>query len=175
MESAEFLKQLNLDLIKIASFDSTNLTLIKKCVDLFKNIIISTGMTSIKQIDDIMNVIKDDINLILLHCISSYPMDPLDAKLANIPILKKLYTCEIGYSDHSSSIEVPLYAIAAGANVIEKHFMLENDDCVDSSVSITKTKFKEMIQEGNRIKLILGDSEFGVRESEKNLLQFRRF
>jgi len=175
IESAEFLSELNIDTAKIASFDSTNIALIEKCVDLFENLIISTGMTSIQQIDEIIKKIKLETNLIILHCISSYPMDPSEARLANIEKLKSLYKYLIGYSDHSSSIEVPLYAIAAGAKVIEKHFMLENDKCVDAPVSVSKNDFKIMVGKGNEINSIIGLPEFGVRDIEKELLAFRRY
>ena len=176
IESAVYLKSIDVDVAKIASFDTTNLALIEKCIDLFQDLIISTGMTSIEQINNVVNRIKEDTNLIILHCISSYPMAPYEARLTNINTLKNLYNNHtIGYSDHSSAIEVPLYAIAAGAQVIEKHFMLENDKCVDEPVSITKNIFKNMVTEGNKICSILGKKEFGVRDVEKNSLVFRRY
>lgn len=176
IESAIYLKSINVDVAKIASFDTTNIELIEKSIDLFQDLIISTGMTSIEQINNIVDRIKEETNLIILHCISSYPMAPHEARLTNINTLKSLYDKHtIGYSDHSSAIEVPLYAIAGGAQVIEKHFMLENDKCVDEPVSITKNIFKNMVTEGNKICSIMGEKEFGVRDVEKNSLVFRRY
>jgi len=175
IESAIYLKSVGINVAKIASFDTTNIDLIEKCIDLFEDIIISTGMTSIEQINKIVSLLKENTNLIILHCISSYPMAPNEARLTNINTLKNLYNHIIGYSDHSSSIEIPLYAVAAGAQVIEKHFMLENDSCVDESVSISKKQFNNMVIKGNEIYHILGKEEFGVRDVEKNLLAFRRY
>lgn len=175
IESAFYLNSINVDIAKIASFDATNIDLIEKCIDLFEDLIISTGMTSVEQINNIVSRVKEKTNLVILHCISSYPMAPNEARLTNINTLKNLYKkYTVGYSDHSSSIEIPLYAIAAGAQVIEKHFMLENDSCVDKPVSVSKEDFKKLVNKGNNISNIVGKEEFGVRDVEKSLLAFRR-
>ena len=94
----------------------------------------------------------------------------LSNKLAN------KFDCIIGQSDHTNDIDVPLFAVAAGAQVIEKHYKIDDKmDCIDSPVSITEVQMKTLINQIRRLELILGIEDFGVRESEKPILEFRRF
>ena len=176
IESAEYLGEIGIKLAKIASFDTTNINLLKKASSIFDTLIVSTGMTSIKQIDNFIDILKtNNCKPIILHCISSYPMEVSEARLSNIPYLLSKYPHLVGYSDHSPGIKIPLVAIALGAKVIEKHFMLENDDCIDKPVSITKKMFKNMVEQSSDIHKMIGDSMFGVRDVEKEALTFRRY
>lgn len=177
IESVDFLSSIGVSIGKIASFDTTNTDLISHAASKFNSLIFSTGMTSLLQINECLKlIVKNKCEPIILHCISSYPLDAKDARLSNINYLKENYgEYKIGYSDHSNGIKIPLYAISLGANIIEKHFMLENDDCIDRPVSISKIKFKEMVTEANLLIEIMGNQEFGVRDAERSALTFRRY
>ena len=174
-ESASFLSKLDCNIAKIASFDSSNNILLNHSSKLFKTLILSVGMTTIEEIDNFVEVLKsNNCNPVILHCVSSYPMNYSDARLVNINYLSSKYPFLIGYSDHSTGIQVPLYAIAAGAKVIEKHFMLEDDDCIDKPVSIDVNLFKKLIEESKILNSILGELSFGIRESEQQTKIFKR-
>lgn len=176
-ESVQFLDSIGVEYYKIASFDVVNHILLEKVSKTKKPIILSVGMSNLKEITDAYNIIKSNNNKIaLLHCISSYPTMERDANLAVIFKLKKLFDCVIGQSDHTNDITVPLYAVCAGAQIIEKHFMIDKSmKCVDSSVSITETQMSKMVNQIRHIEKIFGNDELEAIPAEKNTLQFRRF
>ena len=110
-----------------------------------------------------------------MHCISSYPLNPINANLNVINKLKDNYDSLIGYSDHTNSIEVPLYAAAMGAQVIEKHYTTNKSyKCVDKPVSIDEKQMAKLVKELDFLSKILGDKKMGIREVEKDSKQFRR-
>jgi sialic acid synthase SpsE len=110
-----------------------------------------------------------------MHCVSSYPLDPEKSDLLCIKSLMNNFNCLIGYSDHTQGIEIPLYAVAIGAQVIEKHFKIDNKmNCVDKNVSITENEMKKMV---NKIRLLensLGTGKLHLRKNEKDIIQYRR-
>jgi N,N'-diacetyllegionaminate synthase len=176
-ESVAYLQSINCDLYKIASFDVVNLALLREVASTGKPVIMSVGMATREEIDTARQLLKkDEGHLVLMHCVSSYPLREENANLAAIYSLQELYEdCVIGYSDHTSGVDVPLMAVAAGAQVIEKHFKIDEDmDCVDSSVSITETQAREMMVAIRRIETVFGSGELGVREAEKAITAFRR-
>ncbi len=175
-ESAYFLDDLGVKLFKIASFDISNLELINCVLGFKKSTIISTGMSNLKEIENIFKIYKKrSIKLYILHCISSYPNKEHNSLLSNIEFLKKKFNCNIGLSDHTNGIKIPIYANLLGANIIEKHFKLNKDHkCVDSSVSITGDQLKKLAKEINNIDKILGQPKFGIRTSEKGSIIFKR-
>jgi|TARA_B110000483_G_scaffold54722_1_gene68275 pseudaminic acid synthase len=127
-ESAvEFLQKLNCSIYKIASFEMTDLPLIKKVVQTKKPIIISTGAASMKEITESYNYAKKcgARDITLMYCVSNYPSKNSDFNLNNIRILKKKFTCKVGFSDHSKDNRIAIAAVAAGAEVIEKHIALD--------------------------------------------------
>lgn len=176
-ESVEYLNYIGVNIFKIASFDTVNLKLLKKIASLKKTIIMSVGMSNLKEIKKAYSIIsKKNKDIALLHCISSYPTNENDANLNCLNVLKRNFDCVIGQSDHTNDIYVPLLAVARGAKVIEKHYKVNSHmKCVDSPVSITEIQMKKMISEIRRIEKIFGDNKLGVRNSEKNTKQFRRF
>mgnify|MGYP006101155575 CR=1 FL=1 len=175
ISSASFLNKIGVKIFKIASFDVANTKFLKK-ISKFKNIfILSTGMASEKEIKKSISIFKKNKReLILLHCISSYPNKEENSNLACLDSLKK-FGVPVGLSDHTNDIFVPTIAKAMGVNVIEKHFMInKNDKCVDSPVSITEKQMSLLVQNLNRIDNIMGDSQLKLRDSEKNSIIFKR-
>ena len=128
-ESAvDFLEKLKFPMYKVASFEMTDIPLIKKIALTKKPMIISTGMASMKEIELTFNTAKKfgARDITLLYCVSNYPSKNLDFNLNNIKILKNKFKCKVGLSDHSKGEKVAVAAIAAGAEVVEKHIALEN-------------------------------------------------
>ena len=154
-----------------------NRRLLLKVAESGKTVIMSVGMATLKEIEMAYDTLRRGTkNIALLHCISSYPTKEGDANLAAIYTLKERFDCIIGQSDHTNNIVVPLYAVAAGAQIIEKHYMIDdNMECVDGPVSITEEQMKKMIGEIRRIEKIFGTGEFGIRKAEKDITVFRRY
>ena len=175
-ESADYLEDLGVDILKIASFDVTNYKFLRHLAK--KNIptILSVGMADMHEIEEAEKILTDKSQYItLLHCISSYPTNANDANLSSIYTLKNKFNCVIGQSDHTNDIEVPLYAIAAGAQVIEKHYMIdENMECVDSPVSITQNQMTRLVQNVKKLEKIIGDGFLGMSEVQAGATIFRR-
>ena len=177
IESLNVLESIDCDIYKLASFDITNQELLKEVAGTGKPVILSTGMSSLEEIKNAYEILRGGTNKItLLHCISAYPTKQQDANLAAIYELKENFECVIGQSDHTDGIQVPLYAVAAGAQVIEKHYKLDDKmDCVDAPVSITEAQMKRMVAEIRRIEEIFGEGELGVRKAEEETKVYRRF
>jgi len=175
-ESVEYLESIGTDLYKIASFDITNHSLLAEVAKTGKPVIISVGMSNLDEIREAYRLLsKGTENIAILHCISSYPTQEKDAKLSNLVKLQKEFDCIIGQSDHTNDIKVPVYAAAAGAQILEKHFKIDEEfECVDASVSITKFQMNELIKNVRELELIFGNEKFGIREVEKNTVPFRR-
>ena len=176
-ESTDFLGNMGCEILKVASFDSINLKLLRKVAEKKKQIIISTGMTSEKELLDALTILKSSgKKTIILHCISSYPLEEKDSLLSNIQYLKsKFKNHQIGYSDHTAGIKIPILAAVAGAKYIEKHFTIDGiREGPDHPVSINTKKMKKMISEIRQTELILGEPYLGIRESEHGIVQYRR-
>lgn len=176
-ESVEYLESIGTDLYKIASFDITNHRLLAEVAKTGKPVIISVGMSNLDEIRGAYRLLsKGTENIAILHCISSYPTQEKDAKLSNLVKLQKEFDCIIGQSDHTNDIFVPLCAVSAGAQIIEKHYKIDkNFDCIDAPVSITEEQMKKLVDETKKIEMVFGDEEFGLRENEKSAEPFRRF
>lgn len=175
-ESVEYLDSIGVDLYKVASFDVVNLELLRELASTGKPVIMSVGMADRREIDLAYKTLRSGTqNIALLHCVSSYPLEENHANLAAIYQLQDLYDCVIGYSDHTPGIEVPLMAVAAGAQVIEKHFRIdEKMDCVDAPVSITENQTRTLVNEIRRLEAILGTGELGLTKPQEGALLFRR-
>ena len=151
--AVDFLENLNCPMYKIASFEMTDLPLIKKVAQTKKPMIISTGMSSLKEIDETFNAAKKHgaKEIILLYCVSNYPAENKDFNLNNIQILKNKFGCKIGLSDHSLDNVIAISSIAAGAEVIEKHIGLDGQRSgLDIKFSLKGKKikvFKNLINE----------------------------
>ena len=135
--AVDFLEELNVPMYKIASFENNHFPLLKKVAKTGKPIIMSTGLATLKELKESVNYLKKNgcKSLALLKCTSSYPADPKDLNLRAIQKLKKVFGCEIGFSDHSIGIGAAISAINYGATIIEKHFTLNKLKGVDGKFS----------------------------------------
>lgn len=175
--SVDFLESLDVPCYKIASFEITDIELIRYVAATKKPLIISTGMASISEIHDAVSAAKESGNseLILLKCTSTYPADPENSNILTIPHMKKLFSCDIGLSDHTMGIGVSVASIALGCAVIEKHFTLDrHDGGVDSSFSMEPSEMKQLVIEAKRAWQALGCVNYSISEKEKKSLMFRR-
>ena len=177
-ESAvDLLESLNCQIYKVASFEINHIPLIKKIAKLKKPIIISTGMANLKEIDMAYQTAKRNgaKEITLLYCVSNYPSKFSDYNFNNINILKKKYNCKIGFSDHSTDNKVVAAAIAAGAEVIEKHIALEGQKKgFDLAFSLKGKEIKDYVQVIKDTSLMMGKKIFFISKSQNQSLQFRR-
>lgn len=176
-ESLEYLESIDCHLYKIASFDVTNLQFLNKFAKLQKTLIMSVGMANLAEVKKAYKILSNGNNkIILLHCISAYPTKEEDANLASIYTLKENFDCLIGYSDHTNEILLPIYAAAAGAQVIEKHYRIdEKMECVDAPVSITEKQMKVLVDKIRRLEKILGRGQIELTPVQKDTATYRRF
>ena len=175
--SVDFLEGLNVDLYKIASFENTDVNLIKKVASTGKPVIISTGMMDISELDETVRAARSVgcKDLILLKCTSTYPSTPKGTNITTIPHMRKMFGCEVGLSDHSMGTGVSVASVAMGATVIEKHFTLDrNDGGVDSAFSMEPHEMKALVVESERAWESLGAITYGPGEKEIHSRKYRR-
>ncbi len=175
--AVDFLDDLGVECFKIASFENVDLPLVRKAASTGKPLIISTGMATIAEIDEAVAAARDAgcQNLILLKCTSSYPAPPENSNLANIPHMREMFNCHVGFSDHTMGIGVAVAASALGAIAIEKHFTLSRDDGgVDAAFSSEPDELAAMVSETARAAVAFGQVRYGPTEADRNSLQFRR-
>ncbi len=176
--AVDFLEKLNCPIYKIASFELTDLPLIKKVASLKKPMIISTGIANLKEIETSFNIaLKYNKleNITLLYCVSNYPSKPTDFNLFNINILKKKFNCKVGLSDHSKDNRIAAAAVIAGAEVFEKHIALENQKKGhDINFSLKGKELKIYRDEINLSYKLLGKNKFLRNKSENKSKIFRR-
>jgi pseudaminic acid synthase len=177
-ESAvNFLEELNVPAYKIASFENTDVRLLQKVAATGKPVIISTGMASLQDLQLMTKTLRNAgcNNFILLKCTSAYPASPLDANLKTIPHLSEMFNCQVGLSDHTMGIGVPIAAVALGATIIEKHFCLSrNEGGVDSDFSLEPAELKLLVEETHRAWQALGKVSYSHSEVEEKSKQYRR-
>ncbi len=175
--AVDFLETLDVPCYKIASFELTDLPLIRKVAATGKPMIISTGLASVAEIDDTVKAAKEAgcQDLILLKCTSSYPASPENSNILTIPHMQKLFNCPIGLSDHTMGIGAPVAAIALGACFIEKHFTLSRaDGGVDSAFSMEPEEMRQLVIETERAWQALGQISYSPGEQESKSMKFRR-
>ena len=175
--SVDLLESLNCPFYKVASFEMNHIPLIKKIAQTNKPIIISTGMANLKEIDLAYKTAKKNgaKEIILLYCVSNYPSKISDFNFNNIKILKERYNCKIGFSDHSTDNKVVATAIAAGAEVIEKHIALESQKKgFDLAFSLKGKEIRDYAKVIKDTSLMMGKNFFFRNKSENHSLQFRR-
>lgn len=177
-ESAvDFLEGLDVPLYKIASFENTDLPLIRKVAQTGKPMIISTGMASIAELDETVRAAREAgcKDLVLLKCTSTYPATPENTNISTIPHMKELFQCQVGLSDHTMGVGTAVASVALGATVIEKHFTLcRADGGVDSTFSLEPEEMAALVVETERAWQSLGKVSYGATEKEKASLQYRR-
>jgi len=172
-----FLEGLDAACYKIASFENTDLPLIRRVAATGKPMIISTGMASIAELHETVEAARDAgcRDLILLKCTSTYPATADNTNIATIPHMRQLFDCQVGLSDHTMGVGVSVASVALGATVIEKHFTLARaDGGVDSTFSLEPQELHQLVVETERAWQAMGVVRYGATDAEKKSLQFRR-
>ena len=175
--AVNLLEKLKCPMYKVASFEMTDLLLIKKISQTKKPIIISTGMASMEEIELAYRTAKNygAKNITLLYCVSNYPSKNTDFNLNNIKILKNKFKCRVGLSDHSKDNRVAIAAVAAGAEVVEKHIALDKQKRgLDIEFSLKGKEIKKFREDINLAYNLLGKKYFFRNKSEKKSKIFRR-
>jgi pseudaminic acid synthase len=175
--AVDFLEELDVPCYKIASFENNDIPLLRKVAATGKPMIVSTGMATIGELDELVRTIRtagcDD--LVLLKCTSAYPASPENSNLRTIPHLRELFGCEVGLSDHTLGVGVAVAAVALGATVVEKHFTLDRiDGGVDAEFSLEPSELRLLVEETKRAWRGLGSISYGPTFAELKSLQFRR-
>lgn len=179
-ESVDFLQEINNPVYKIASFDSVNTKLLNKVSSTNMPVIMSTGMTSLDELGAAWKALggKDDgtgCDLALLHCVSSYPLEDKRANLSIIHYLHSVHDGPVGYSDHTIGTEIPIYGVAAGASIIEKHFTLDSaSEGPDHAMSADPQTLKDLVQKVRWIEEVLGKKDMRIRDVEEGSTAYRR-
>jgi N,N'-diacetyllegionaminate synthase len=179
-ESIDFLNELGIDIFKIPSGEITNKPYLEHIASKGKPIIMSTGMANMDEINDAMQVLDENgikkENIIILHCNTEYPTPMCDVNLLAMNYIKNSLGVEVGYSDHTLGIEVPIAAVALGASVIEKHFTLNrNLPGPDHSASLEPGELKAMVSAIRNVELALGSEIKSISQSErKNKIAARK-
>ena len=175
--AVDFLETLDVPCYKIASFENTDIPLIKKVASTCKPIIISTGMATVAELDETVRTAREAgcSDLILLKCTSTYPSNPKNTNLLTIPHMKKLFDCEVGLSDHTMGIGVAVASVALGVRVIEKHFTLDRaDGGVDSTFSLEPHELSQLVIESKRAWEALGTITYSPTSAETVAVTRRR-
>lgn len=164
--SVEFLEKLNMPAYKIASPEIIDLPLIRRIAQTKKPIILSTGNATIAQINEAVEVLIEEgvQDLAILKCTSEYPANPKDINLKTISYLKELYKCPVGLSDHTLGSAIPIGAVALGANIIEKHFIIDRTDTTaDSFFSATPEELKAIVDGSKLVHQAIGEVNFPIK------------
>jgi len=173
----DFLEELGVNFYKIASFEITDIPLIKYIASKNKPIIMSTGMASLEEIEEAVNAVKsqNNNNLCLLKCSSAYPAIPDDMNLKTMKHLEETFDVVVGLSDHSLGSVSAITAVAMGAKVIEKHFCISREiENPDSSFSMEPEEFKKMVEDIRAVERAIGKISYDISEKEKINKNFRR-
>jgi N-acetylneuraminate synthase len=177
LSAVRFLEELNAPMYKIASLETSDHVLIKAVGKTQKPVVISTGATSLPEVDSLVEAFRSTGNndLTLLVCTSNYPSMPIDAHLARIKTLQNMFEVKVGISDHTLGIGVAIAGIALGATMVEKHFTLKRSDGgADSAFSMEPDEFKNLVVEGTAAYESLGNSEWRMPEVEAESRRLRR-
>lgn len=179
LDSIDILKPLEMDLWKIPSGEITNLPYLRKIASMGQPVVMSTGMSRLGEVDDAVGVLLDgDLTLdmiTLLHCNTEYPTPYTDVNLRAMLALRDAIGCRVGYSDHTLGIEVPVAAVAMGAEVIEKHFTLDKTlPGPDHVASLEPAELKAMVSAIRHTEAALGSGRKEVSRSERKNIAIAR-
>jgi N-acetylneuraminate synthase len=175
--AVDFLETLNVPCYKIASFENTDLPLIRRVASTGKPLVISTGMASVAELDDAVTTAREAgcTAVILLKCTSTYPASADNTNLRTIPHMRAMFDCEVGLSDHTMGVAASVTAVGLGATMIEKHFTLNRaDGGVDSAFSMEPAEMAQLVVETRHAWQALGAVSYGPTPAERASLQFRR-
>lgn len=170
-EAVDFMEQMNMPIYKIASFEITDVNLIRYAASKHKPMIISTGVATEEDIKLALQVCREEGNndITLLKCTSDYPASIEKANLLTIPDMCKQYHVKVGVSDHSMTNTIPMVAVALGATVVEKHFILDRSfGGIDSAFSLNPEEFASMVHAIREVETSLGKVDYSVSEKDKN-------
>ena len=180
LPSIRFLNELNFGLFKIPSGEITNLPSLRLIGSYGKQIILSTGMSTLGEIEDALRILEDSgtnrTKITLLHCTTEYPAPFIDVNLRAINTLREAFGIDVGYSDHTEGIEISIAAAAIGATIIEKHFTLDRSlPGPDHKASIEPNELSLLVSSIRRVESALGDGIKRVTASElKNVTVARK-
>lgn len=175
--SVDFLESLNVPCYKIASFENTDIQLVKRVAATGKPMIISTGMASVAELDETVAAVREAgcKDLILLKCTSTYPATPENTNISTIPHMREMFNCEVGLSDHTMGVGVSVASVAMGATVIEKHFTLSRaDGGVDSAFSMEPAEMSQLVIDSERAWQAVGEVSYGGTVAEQKSKVYRR-
>jgi len=175
--AVDFLESLDVPCYKIASFENTDLPLIRRVAATGKPMIISTGMATAGELDETVRAVRGAgcKDLVLLKCTSTYPATPEDSNILTLPHMRKLFGCEVGLSEHTQGVGVAIASVPLGAAVIEKHFTLSRaDGGVDSAFSMEPEEMAQLVEGTKCAWQALGQVTYDPTEAEQNSIQFRR-
>ena len=175
--AVDFLEQFKPSAYKIASFEITDYELIRYAASKGRPMIISTGIATIEEIQDAVDICRSEgnDNIVLLKCTSAYPAPLEDANLRTISNLAQTFGVVSGFSDHTLGITAPIAAVALGAKVIEKHFTLDKSiGGPDADFSLDKEEFTQMVKAVREAEKLLGQVDYTLTEKKKNSRQFAR-
>jgi len=175
--AVDFLEKMNVPAYKIASFEITDIPLIEYAASKGKPMIISTGIANEDDIQEAIDacIRMNNNQIALLKCTSSYPAPIEDANLKTIPFIKEKFKTVVGLSDHTIGTVVPVAAVALGARIIEKHFILDRKmGGPDSSFSLEPSEFKKMVEDIRSAEKALGKATFEIKEKIKKSRNFAR-
>ena len=173
-ESADFLDSLGISAFKISSGEITNKLLLEHIAKKGKKIYLSTGMSDIDEVENAVSWIRamGNKNIVLFHCTSNYPAAYESVNMNAMLTIKKKFLCPIGYSDHTAGIEIPILAVALGAQVIEKHFTYDkNAEGPDHKASLSPDELKAMVKSIRHVEVALGN---GTKKPSKEELVTRQ-
>lgn len=175
--AVDFLESLDVPAYKIASFENADLPLIRKVAATGKPMIVSTGMATLAELDEMVQAARGAGcgDLVLLKCTSTYPATPENSHIRTIPHMSELFGCQVGLSDHTPGIGASVAAVALGATVIEKHFTLRRaDGGVDATFSLEPEELAALVTETERAWQALGQVRYGPTEAEVASRLYRR-
>ena len=174
--SVDFLEELGIEFYKIASFELVDIPLIEYVASKNKPIIMSTGMATVKEIEEAVKTIhKYHDKYVLLKCSSAYPAITDQMNLTTIVDMRKRFDCQVGLSDHSFGSLGAITAVALGAKVVEKHLCISRKiETPDSSFSMEPMEFRKMVEEIRQVEKAIGKVSYGITEQEESNKNFRR-
>lgn len=177
LDSIDFLQEIDIPFWKIPSGEITNLPYLEKIAKTKKDIILSTGMSTMEEIGQALDILRKNGagNITLLHCNTEYPTPFEDVNLQAMKTMKKAFGVSVGYSDHTAGIEVPIAAVAMGATVIEKHFTLDkNMEGPDHKASLEPDELRQMVTSIRNIEKAMGSDVKQPSPSEKKNINIAR-
>lgn len=177
LESLDCLVKLDIPLIKIGSTEVTNYRFLKQIGETGKPVILSTGMSTLGEVEKAVEVLKStgNKNIKLMHCISDYPTGINDVNLNAMITMRETFKVPIGFSDHTVGFESAIASVALGAEFIEKHITLDRDmEGPDHKASMTPSDFKEYVKYIRNTELLLGDGIKKPTEREKQIIKSAR-